>query len=278
MVTRQYDRPMGYENIDIEVRGHVGWVWLDRPDKLNALSPDMWTDFPVAVSELDADEAVRVLVVAGRGRSFTVGIDLAMLGSIDGEARSEAERRTRLYAEIKRLQATFSSLANTPKPVIAAVHGHCLGAGIDLITAADIRLAATDATFSIRETKMGLVADVGTMQRLPKLIAPGHLAELVFTGRDFDAIEAERIGLVNRVLDDTDLLHDAATEIAGEIAANSPLAVQGAKQVLAAQEGMSTAAALDHMALWNAAFVLSNDLEESMAAFLEKRPPDYTGT
>ncbi len=269
---------MGYDHVEIDVKDGVGWLWLNRPDKLNAMSEDMWADIPAAMAELDADESVRVVVVAGRGKAFSVGIDLMMLGSLQTDSRSEAERRSRLYSEIKRLQRTMSAFADSPKPTVAAVHGYCLGAGIDLITACDIRLASSDATFSVRETKMGLVADVGTMQRLPKIVAPGHVAELVFTGRDIDAAEAARIGLVNRVHDGADALLEAAEAMAAEIAANSPLVVQGTKRVLAAEADMSTEAALDHVALWNSAFLWSNDLNEAMMAFMEKRPPNYTGT
>lgn len=269
---------MGYDHIEIEVRDNIGWLWLNRPDKLNAMSRDMWTDIPMAVAELDADDSVRVIIVAGRGKAFTVGIDLAMLGSIDTSSRSEAERRKHLYAEIKRLQHTNNVFAESPKPVIAAVDGYCLGAGMDLITAVDIRLATANAVFSIRETKMGLVADVGTTQRLPKIIAPGHVAELLYTGKDIDAAEAQRIGLINRVYPDAASLMEAAEAMATEIAANSPLVVQGAKQVLIAEEDMNTAEALDHMALWNSAFLFSNDLTEAMTAFMQKRDPDFTGT
>lgn len=269
---------MGYQHVEIEVREGVGWLWLNRPDKLNAMSRDMWADIPTAVGELDADESVRAIIVAGRGRAFTVGIDLAMLGAIETEAASEADKRTKLYREIRTLQHTFTSLADSPKPVIAAVHGYCLGAGMDLITACDIRLASADAVFSVRETKMGLVADVGTTQRLPKLIAPGHVAELMFTGKDIDANEADRIGLVNRVHSEPESLLSAAEAMAKEIAANSPLIVQGVKRVLALEEDMSTAAALDHMALWNSAFLWSNDLREAMMAHMEKRAPNFTGT
>ena len=242
------------------------------------MAEDMWADIPAAVGELDADESVRVIVVAGRGKAFTVGIDLTMLGALQVDARSEADKRTKLYHEIKRLQRTMTAFADCSKPTIAAVHGYCLGAGIDLITACDIRIASSDATFSVRETKMGLVADVGTMQRLPKIIAPGHVAELVFTGRDIDAAEAGRIGLVNRVFDDPAALLAGAHEMAEAIAANSPLVVQGAKRVLAAEADMSTEVALDHVALWNSAFLWSNDLNEAMMAFMEKRPPEFTGT
>ena len=270
---------MGYEHVEVETDGAVGWLWLNRPDKHNAMSADMWSDVPDAVAELTADDAVRCIVVAGRGGSFTAGIDLTMLASVAGAGshadRSHADRSRRIRADVARLQKTMTAFERARVPVIAAVHGYCLGAGIDLITACDIRFAAPGSTFGIRETPMGLVADVGTVQRLPRLIGRGQMAELLFTGRDFDAEEAERIGLVNRVVAD---VHAHAAGVAAEIARNSPLVVQGAKEVLRLQEDMSVDAALDHMALWNAAFLASNDIGEALSAHIEKRPPDYTGT
>lgn len=266
---------MGYEHLETEVDGHAAWLWLARPAKHNALSADMWADIPDAVAELSADTRVRCLVVAGRGPSFSVGIDLAMLGSFTGRGTSPAARSAAIRADVLRLQGTMTAFERAPVPVIAAVHGYCLGAGVDLITACDIRFAQTGATFGIRETAMGLVADVGTVQRLPRIIGRGHLAELLYTGRDIDAAEAERVGLVNRVVVD---VHAHAASVAAEISRHSPLVVQGAKEVLRLQEGMSTEAALAHMALWNAAFLDSDDLREAMAAFVERRPPDYSGT
>ena len=265
------------EGISVERNDHVATVWLDRSEKLNALSPEMWKGIPAVVSELGRDPDVRVLVVRGRGRAFTVGIDLEMLATIAPEGRSEAERRRTLMGEIKRLQATFSAFADCPKPVIAAIHGYCLGAGLDLITACDIRWSSADATFSVRETRMGLVADVGTMQRLPRIIGPGHVAELVYTGADIGADRALEIGLVSRILPDEESLHKETMDLAGEIASNSPLVVEGAKAVLRAGEGRTIDQALDYMALWNAAFMISDDLQEAMLAHAEKRPPRYTG-
>jgi len=190
---------MGYQHIEVELRDHLALLWLNRPEKLNALSADMWDDIPTAMGILDADDGVRTVVVAGRGPAFTVGIDIALLAGIQPEGESQAAANLALYHTIRRLQRTATCLAESPKPVIAAIHGHCLGAGMDLATACDIRLAARDATFSIRETRMGLVADVGTLQRLPAIVGPGHTAELAFTGSDIDADRALRIGLVNDV-------------------------------------------------------------------------------
>lgn len=268
---------MSYRHIQIETEGHIGWLWLNRPDKLNAFSPDLWRDLPRAVGELTAETEVRVVVVAARGRSFTVGIDLNMLDGLAPTTGSPAAIKRALFRRLKELQNTFSSLATCPAPVIAAVHGWCIGAGMDLITACDIRLAAADAVFSVRETRMAMVADMGTLERLPKVVNAGAVAELVYTGKDIDAARAEGIGLVNQVYPDHRALLSGAREWAEQIASNSPLAVQGAKAVLSAEQGRSVSEALDYVALWNAAFLDSDDLNEAMAAFAERRPPRFTG-
>jgi enoyl-CoA hydratase len=262
--------------ISIEKDGHIATVWLNRPDKLNAMNLPMWDDLPRAMEAVGTDPDVRVVIIRGKGRSFTAGIDLQALAKVGTgqDGSSEVAKRQALYRQIKKMQHTMTSIADCPKPVIAAVHGYCIGAGVDLITACDIRLASPDATFSVRETRIGMVADVGTMQRLPRVVAPGHVAELAFTGRDIAAQRAKEIGLVNDVFDD---VHNAALDLAREIAANSPLAVQGAKAILKAGENRSIGEALDYMAVWNAAFLQSNDLQEAMLANLEKRPPEFQG-
>lgn len=264
--------------IMVELQDHVATVWLDRPDKLNAMAAEFWVEFPETIETLSRNDAVRAIVIAGRGKAFTVGIDVAELaagGSVG--ASSDVEARLELYRRIKRMQHTFSSLAECSKPVIVAIHGWCLGAGIDLITAADIRLASADAVFSVRETRMALVADVGTLQRLPRIIDPGRVAELVYTGKDFGADEAAEMGLVTRVLPDRESVVKEALELAAEIAANSPLVVQAAKEVLRNTAGRSVDEQLDYIALWNAAFLHSEDLGEAVRSFMEKRPPQWKG-
>lgn len=241
--------------ITVEKKDGVANLWLDRPEKLNALSIDMWRDLPRAAAELARDAEVRVIVVAGRGPCLTAGIDLDMLSTLAPAGESETARRLALMHRIKELQHTFTSLADCPQPVIAAIHGFCLGAGIDLITACDIRWASADAIFSVRETRMGLVADVGTMQRLPRIVNPGDVAELVYTGADINSTRALEMRLVTRVLPDQPVLWSEVMGLAGAIADNSPLVVQGAKRVLQAGEGRSVAEGLDYVALWNAAFV-----------------------
>jgi enoyl-CoA hydratase len=269
---------MAFEHLEIERDGRVATLWLNRPDKLNALSEDMWRDIPDAITGLDGDETVRVIVLAGRGKAFTVGIDLNLLASLQPGGPSPAAGNRHLYSEIKRLQTTVSCLAETAKPVIAAVHGYCLGAGANLISACDIRLASSDAVFSIRETRMGLVADIGALQRLPAIVGNGVTAEMAMTGADFPASWALERGLVNRVFDGHDALIAGARDLAAEIAANSPLVTQGIKRILQANDGRTIDQALDYMAQWNSSFLISDDLMEAMNAFIEKRDPDFTGT
>ena len=171
----------------------------------------------------------------------------------------------------------MSSVADCPLPTIAAVHGYCIGGGVDLISACDIRLSSADAVFSVREAKVAIVADLGSLQRLPHIIGKGHLAELAYTGKDITAARARAIGLVNDVSADADQVLADAQAMAAEIAANSPLSVQGTKAVLAAGEGRSVAEGLEFVATWNAGFLASDDLTEAMTAFMEKRPGIFTG-
>jgi enoyl-CoA hydratase len=175
------------------------------------------------------------------------------------------------------MQASVTSIADCHLPVIAAVHGYCIGGGVDVISACDIRLASADAIFSVRETKVAIVADLGSLQRLPHIIGKGHLAELAYTGKDIDAARAESMGLVNLVSPDPEAVVRDARAMAAEIAANSPLAVQGTKAVLTAGESRPVADGLEFVAAWNAGFLASDDLTEAMTAFMEKRPGLFTG-
>ena len=263
--------------LSIEVSGHVATLWLDRPDKLNAISFEMWGDFIRAMDAVAANDDIRAVVIAGRGKSFCVGIDLASLaGAPDLSTTSgcmEQLKHTQLC------QDGITAIARCPVPVIAAIHSHCLGAGVDLATACDIRIAAKDALFGVRETRIGIVADVGTIQRLPGVVSAGHVAELAYTGKDISAERAEKIGLVNDVYEDAEAVYEAALALAGEIAANAPLAVRGTKFVLQQSEGMSTEQSLLLNGLWTMVSSLkSNDLKEAMQAYMEKRPANFTGT
>ena len=273
-----------FTHLAIERDDGVATLCLDRTDKLNALNRALWHSIPEAVAALDRDRDVRAIVLTGKGTAFCAGIDLvdhapalADAGSLSGIEGSAVAKRRQLYDDIRAYQRAASCFADTNKPVIAAVHGACLGAGIDLITACDIRLASADAVFSVRETRVAMVADIGSLQRLPRVIGDGHAREWIFTGADYDARRALEVQLLNAVLPDREALLARARELARMIAANSPLAVQGAKQVLGFATRREVDANLDYVALWNAAFLHSDDLGEAMQAFLEKRPPTFKG-
>jgi enoyl-CoA hydratase len=285
-----------YEVLSIERDGNVATLWLDRAEARNAMGPAFWNDLPLAMGELSEDRTVRAIVIAARGPHFSVGLDLkAMAGMLtggggdDGEIPaggngsakhhqpSMASRAVTARQGVLRMQSSVTSVAECPKPVIAAIHGYCIGGGVDVVSACDIRVASADAVFSVRETKVAIVADLGSLQRLPQIIGKGHLAELAFTGKDITAGRAKEIGLVNDVLPDPDAALAAARQLAQEIAANSPLAVQGTKAVLAACEDKSVAEGLDYVATWNAGFLASDDLVEAMTAFMEKRAPEFKG-
>lgn len=285
--------------LSIEQDDWVATVWLDREEARNAMGMDLWRDLPLAMAAVSDDPDVRAVVVAARGPHFSVGLDLKAMGSIlsggaeggseagsggsgggsggGGSAPSMAARARRGRAEVLRLQDAITAVARCPKPVIAAVHGYCIGGGVDLIAACDIRLASADAVFSVREAKMAIVADLGSLQRLPAILSAGHLAELAFTGKDISAERAKEIGLVNDVAADAEGVLKAARALAAEIAANSPIAVQGTKAVLAANEGKTVEQGLDYVATWNAGMLASHDLTEAVTAFMEKRTPKFTG-
>jgi enoyl-CoA hydratase len=269
------------EVIALEVDGPVATLWLDRPDARNALGQAFWRDLPRASAVLADLEDLRAVVLAARGAHFTVGLDLKDVvlsgGGASGQSRARVSETT--YRAVRQMQAAVTSLEELPVPVVAAAHGYCLGAGIDLLTACDVRLCATDTVFSVRETRMAIVADLGTLQRLPRVVAPGIAAELALTGDDFDSVRAERIGFVSQAVEGGgEGVYAAALALARRIAANSPLAVRGTKAVLAANDGHTVAEGLDYVARWSTMHLDSDDLREAISAFMEKRSPEFRGT
>lgn len=227
---------------------------------------------------LDLKALGELFVAQDRSRSGRTGSPNGGPGD-DRSARdpSMAARARAARANILRLQDSISSVARCPKPVVAAIHGYCIGGGVDLASACDIRLASADSTFSVRETRVAIVADLGSLQRLPRIIGKGHVAELAYTGKDITAERARQIGLVNEVFPHAEDAQGAAAELAEQIAANSPLAVQGTKAVLEACADRSVIQGLDYVATWNAGFLQSEDLTEAMTAFMAKRSPHFEG-
>lgn len=256
----------------------VAEVRLLGPSKGNAMGPDFWTELPRVFAELDADDDVRAVLLYGSGENFSYGLDLPgmepvfrpLLQSRGTDARLRSEFRLR----IKALQDAVSSVARCSKPVVAAVEGWCIGGGVDVITAADVRIAAPGARFSIREVRVGIVADLGSLQRLPGIIGAGATRQLALTGEDFDAARARELGLVTELADD---VVGRGRELCAQIAANPPLVVQGVKQVLNQGSEPAAQAGLDYVQVWNTAFLPSRDFAEASAAFAERRPAVFTG-
>lgn len=268
---------MSYARLAVSLEGAVATIALDRPDKANAIDLPMWHEIRDAMRWLDESPEARVGILCAAGRQFTAGIDLALLGAIRTQIADACDGRARekLRRLILDLQDTLTSIERCRKPVIAAIHGACIGGGVDLVTACDFRLCSADAVFSVREVDVGMTADLGTLQRLPRLIGDGMARELAYTGRNVDGREARDIRLVNRCFDTREALLAGAQELAAAIAARSPLAVRGAKEMITYARDHSVADGLTYVATWNAAMLLSADLPEALAAMREKRPPQF---
>ena len=269
-----------YQAFEITVSDHIAEVTMIGPGRGNAMGPDCWKELRPIFDGIDQDPEVRAVVLTGSGKHFTYGLDLpAMAGDFGPVLGSDAKAgpRTDFHNLIKGMQAGINAVADCRKPVIAAVAGWCIGGGVDLITAADIRLASEDAKFSVREVKVAIVADMGSLARLPLIIGDGHTRELALTGKDIDAARAEKIGLVNDVYADRDATLEAARTLAAQIAANPPLVVQGVKDVLDHSRSAQVNDSLRYVAAWNAAFLPSNDLTEAISAVFEKREPEFKG-
>lgn len=268
---------MQYETLSVSLENHIATVRLNRPEKANAMSATMWQEIRQAFQWVDVTPEARVAVLQGEGKYFTAGIDLQMMMGLGPQIRNECDGRTReaLRRVILDLQDTLTSIERCRKPVLAAIHGGCIGGGIDLVTCADMRYCSADAYFTIKEIDIGMTADVGTLQRLPKLVGEGIVRELAYTGRKFDAQEARDIGLVNRVFDSREALYAGVQEIAATIAAKSPLSIRGTKEMITYVRDHSVADSLNYIATWNAAMLMSQDLTEAMTANMAKKVPSF---
>ena len=267
-----------YKSLRVEKQSGIAEVVITGPGKGNAMGPDFWREMPILFAGLDRDEETRAVIIRGEGGNFSFGLDLvAMTGEIGASGKNLAAERTRFHDKVLGMQQAFNRVADCRKPVIAAINGWCIGGGLDLIAACDIRLASADAKFSLREAKIAIVADLGSLQRLPAIIGEGHTRELAYTGKDIDAARAQRIGLVNDVYETPESMLEAARKLAAEIAANPPLVVQGVKQVMNHCADKSVAEGLEYVAVWNSAFMHSLDLVEAITAFRERRKPEFKG-
>lgn len=263
--------------LTIELSAHVAEVRLNRPERSNAISAAMWQELRTAFVWADATPEVRVVVLSGVGKNFCSGIDLALLAGVSATlpAGDPARRNEALRRLIVDLQDCLSAVERCRKPVLAAIQGACIGAGVDLVCCCDMRYAAADAQFSVREIDLGMVADVGTLQRLPRLCADGWARELAYTGRNADATEARRHGLVNDVYATPQDLAEEVGALVRRIAAKSPLAIRGSKEMLNYGRDHTVADGLNYVATWNAAMLMSADLDEAISAQRDRRPPQF---
>ena len=260
---------------ETKLDGGVATVTMSRGEQLNTMVPEFWDELPALIRELDATGAARVVVLASTGRHFCAGMDLSVFGRNRTPEASPALLRSNMRANVLHLQETFSCFEKARMPVLAAVQGGCIGGAVDLVTACDMRYATEDAFFCVQEINIGMTADVGTLQRLPKLIPDGVCRELAYTGRRMPAAEAKSVGLVNQVFADHEALLEGVQAVAAEIAAKSPLAIWGTKEMVRYARDHSTADSLDHIATWQAGMFQPADMVESFTAKAEGRDPKF---
>jgi enoyl-CoA hydratase len=269
-----------YEFYLVEKEPPLAWVYLNRPEKKNAMNPPAWRETVPIFEDLEADGDIRAIIIAGKGAAFSAGIDLVGMGTELPEITDPQQKggvKQKMIKKIMKLQNAISCIEWCGKPVIAAIHGYCIGAGLDMATACDIRLCSEDAVFSLREAAVAFVADVGVLQRIPHIVGQGIARELAYTAKNIDARRAREILLVNAVFKDREALLAGAREMALEIAAQSPLAVQATKDVLKYGIGKSIDDGLAYVASRSANILPSDDFMEAVSAFIEKRKPLFPG-
>ena len=272
---------MTYSCFEYELKDHVAHISMCRGDAFNSMTKAFWSELPELVDKISDEGKARVIVLSAQGKHFCAGMDLANFKS-DGDFLStdtkkitQGRRSEAQFRVTRDLQYSISCLEKSRIPVIAAIQGACIGAGVDLITACDIRYASSNAFFCIQEINIGMAADVGTLQRLPYLIPEGILRELAFTGRKLSADEGLKYGLVNAVFDTPDAVIEHALSVAHEIADKAPLAISGTKEVLNYNRDHTVEESLNYNALWNAAMNFSDDMMEAFKSKTEKRDPDF---
>ncbi len=267
---------MAYRCFDVEITDRVAHVRLSRPDELNTMVPEFWRELPEIVTGISDEASARVVVISSTGRHFCAGMDLAVFAG--GELPPDAElgrRQARLRSNAKVLQWSFTALEKARVPVIAAVQGGCIGGAVDLVTACDVRYASADAFFVVQEINIGMTADVGTLQRLGKVIPEGVARELAYTGRRMPAARAHQVGLVQEVYADADSLVEGALATAREIAVKSPLAVWGTKVAMNYARDHSVDDGLEQIATWQAGMFQPADMVEAFTARAQKRDPVF---
>ena len=267
---------MQLENLKLEINNYVADLSFNRPGKANSLHEKSWEEMKLAIDHLSNDPSVRVVVLSGEGKHFCAGMDLETLMSQQqaGE-KCEARRRQHLKKFIVKIQDCITSIEKCKKPVLAAIHGGCIGGGINIAATCDIRYCSEDAYFTIKEIDLGIVADIGVLQRMPHIVHPGIMAELAYTGRHVSGNEAKEIGLVNQCYPNRDEMMKGVREIAGMIAAKSPLVVQGIKENLLFTRDHTVDDSLQYISNYNAGMLMSDDLMEAFQSYIQKKKPEF---
>ncbi|CAI8361248.1 MAG: Short-chain-enoyl-CoA hydratase [Acidimicrobiaceae bacterium] len=265
-----------YKCFDVSIEKGIATVTLNRGEKLNTMIPAFWSELPKAIGEINSSGEARVIILASTGKHFSAGMDLAVFSMGSGDAQAEVGRvRANLRENALHLQDSFSCLEKARIPILAAIQGGCIGGAVDMVTACDMRYASEDAFFCIQEINIGMTADVGTLQRLPKLIPEGVCRELAYTGRRMHSDEAKSVGLVNEVFSDQASLLDGVMEIAEEIASKSPLAIWGSKEMITYSRDHSTSDSLNYIATWQSGMFQPADMKEAFQAKAESRPSEF---
>ncbi len=262
---------------EIEIHDAIAIVYLNKPETRNAMSWDFWMELPLVIEDINENKNVRAFIIAGRGKSFSTGLDVVGFTTQfeDHLKNNSADDRKKFYSLILKMQSGINAVYQSNKPSIAVVQKHCIGGGLDLISACDIRFATEDAIFSLREAKVAIVADMGSINRLPAIIGQGNTRELALTGKDIDSKEALRIGLINKILTDHTLAMQEAIKVANEIADNPSIVVEGIKEVMRYSEGKPIEAGLNYVCLWNSSFLASKDFALAIDGFKNKKRPKY---
>jgi enoyl-CoA hydratase len=268
---------MSYTTFNLTIENHIAHIQLNRSEQLNSMIPAFWRELPEAITQLDRTAAARVIVISSTGKHFSAGMDLAVFTSGGLDTNAELGRKQEALRHlVVELQNTFSAMENCRIPVLSAIPGGAIGGAVDMATAADCRYITEEGFFSVYETKIGMTADVGTLQRLPKLIPEGLARELAYTGRRLPAAEALQCGLVNKVYKNQQEMLVGVMAIAQEIAENSPLAVTGCKEMINYCRDHSTADSLRYMSVWQTGmFQPETDMMEAFNAKAEKRPTQF---
>jgi enoyl-CoA hydratase len=260
----------------LNIENHIAHLSFNRPDKANSLSEETWDEMKAVFDAVSDDPSVRVVILSGEGKHFCAGMDLMTLMGVQNHGiKDEARKRIHIRKFIRKIQDSITAIEKCRKPVMAAVHGGCIGGGLNIVTACDMRYCTDDAYFTLKEVDLGIVADIGALQRMPDILHPGMVAELAYTGRNVDGMEAKSIGLVNSTWIDKATMMKEVLKIAGTIASKSPLVIEGIKENLVYRRDHTVNDSLDYIAIYNSAMLISDDLAEAFQAYMAKRKPVF---